>query len=156
LNFYRPVGLDVPILAHFAEWGPRWEYKIDPDNGLWTPKSTQLRSMGQHRGVDFDCAIGTIVHAMADGMVVKSRYESSVDDRQGAGLYLVQIVEMYGYDAWWIRYSHLRIVYVELGERIKRGQPLGESGESGEIERPLLHVDLADRGVPAQYHPIPW
>lgn len=112
--------------------------------------------MGQHRGIDFDCAIGTIVHAMAGGMVVKARYEDTSDARVGAGLHIVQLVIMPGYDAWWIRYSHLRVVYTEVGNKIQRGQPIAESGESGDVERPLLHVDLADRGVPAQYHPIPW
>ncbi len=154
MNFYRPVDERFPILAHFAEWGDRWTYKLDPDTSLWIPKGTTLRTRGQHRGVDFDCPIGSLVCACSDGMVVKARYDSALNPQEGAGLHIIQIVMMPGHDAWWLMYSHLKAIYVGIGDTIHRGQPIAESGRSGAIESPLLHVDLMDPRN--QWHSIPW
>ncbi len=155
-SFYRPVDDRFPVLAHFAEWGTRWFWYVDPDTGMWIPRGSAPGLRGQHKGVDFDCPKGSVVCAVSDGIIAKARFESPIDSNRGAGLYIIQLVQMHGHDAWWMKYSHLKAVYVQVGDEVKRGQPIAESGDSGEVERPLLHVDLADTKHPPQYHPIIW
>ena len=150
MRFTRPVDDRFHISAHFAEWGDRWNYVIDRGTGLWIPKAPETR--GQHRGVDFDVPPGNVVSAIADGMVVRARFESAIRHDVGDGLNVLQIVIMPGHDAWWVKYSHLKAIYVEVGDKLRRGQPIAETGQSGAVEYPTLHVDLMN--TRHQHHPI--
>ena len=156
MNFFRPVDERFPVAHEFAEWGLRYQWLVDKQTGMWIPKGSDPLLKGQHRGVDFDCPIGCVVSAMADGIIVQARNENAINHKMGAGLFIIQIVTMEGHEAWWLKYSHLKRAMVDLGQEIKAGQPIGITGESGDIDRPLLHVDLASPRVPHQYHPIPW
>lgn len=154
MKFFWPIENRYPVLHPFGEWGEQWPSYIDPDTGYWIPKRSEPGQLGQHCGIDFACPIKTLVSAMADGTVVKARYEEALDPQAGAGLHVIQIVNMPGFDAWWLRYAHLDSVYVHLGEKVRRGQPIGESGRTGDASEPMLHVDLMDPH--RQYHPIEW
>jgi murein DD-endopeptidase MepM/ murein hydrolase activator NlpD len=150
--FGRPVDTRFPIWTHYGEKDKRFEWSIDPDNGLWIPVKGAY-GLGQHCGVDFDCPIGTLVHAMADGIIIRARYESAIRDDIGAGLYVLQLVSLPGFDSWTIRYSHLKAVYVRPGQTISRYTAFAESGNSGAALRPFLHVDLMD--LRRQWRDIP-
>lgn len=141
-------------MHHFAEWGNQWDWIVDPNTGMWIPRTSEPGKQGQHRGVDFDCPRGTVIDAMANGMIVKARQDSAIDRKAGCGLYIIQLVEMPGFDAWWIRYTHLNEIYHKVGSLVKRGQAIAETGDSGETDFPKLHVDLMD--TKHQYHPIQW
>lgn len=150
--FRRPVDHQYPIRTPYGEKGRHYQWSIDPDNGLWIPTPGK-DGFGQHRGIDFDCPIGTIVSAMADGIIIQAKYESSVDRKLGAGLYIRQLVILPGYDSWVLRYTHLSSVHVEPGQEVAQGRPIAESGDTGDINRPLLHIDLID--IRKQWHDIP-
>lgn len=154
MNFARPVDDRFPVCANFMDWGDHYVYKIDPETRLWIPKGSDPGVKGQHVGVDFDCFPGTIVSAMSDGIIARSRYESAIYHDRGAGLYVLQLVQMAGYDAWWLKYTHLRRVFVEPGDEVKRGQAIGETGSSGSCDKPILHVDL--QNTHKQFSPIAW
>lgn len=153
--FTRPVDHAFQIQRYYGEKDRRFTWSLDPDNGFWIPIKDQY-GFGQHRGTDFDCPIGTVVRAMADGIIIRRRFESALDAKEGAGLYVLQLVSMPGYDNWVLRYAHLRAVYVEPGDRIVRGQPIAESGNTGDVLSPYLHVDLMNlkrqwRAIPLEY-----
>ena len=154
MKFLRPVDGHHHICAHFMEWDERWPNIVDPATSLWIPKGSQPGRKGQHHGVDFDAPAGTLVSAVADGIIVKARYESAIRQDEGAGLHILQIVQMPGFDAWWFKYSHLQKIHVTVGQSIRRGQPIGETGKSGDAKRDVLHVDLMD--TKHQWHPIQW
>lgn len=138
--FSRPVDLTYPIKAFYGTKDRRYDWSID-DNGLWVPIKGP-EGKGSHRGTDFSCPSGTIVRAMADGLVIRTRFENPLDFSQGAGLYILQLVIMPGYDSWILKYSHLKAVHIEPGTRIYRHTPIAESGESGAAQEPYLHCDL--------------
>lgn len=150
--FNRPV--EAPIRAHYGERDWHYPWSIDPDNGLWIPVKDR-DGLGHHRGTDFDCPLGSVVRAMADGIIVRARFQNALDAKAGAGLYIIQLINEPGYDSWTLRYTHLKAVYVGPGERVKAGQGIAESGNSGAAERPYLHVDLMNlhhqwRAVPLE------
>ena len=123
---------------------------MEPDTGYWLP--IQRDGLGQHRGVDFDCPKGTIVRAIADGVIFSVKHESSLDFKMGSGLRILQLVNMLGHDSWIIKYSHLKAAYVIVGQMVKRFEPMAESGDSGNADHPFLHVDMMD--LKQQYRAI--
>ena len=150
--FCRPVDHTSLIKHYYGEKGKKYDWSIDSDNGLWIPVKGR-DGLGHHHGTDFDCPQGTIVRAMADGIVIRTRYESATDPKQGAGLYILQLVILPGYDSWGLRYSHLKAVYVKPGQKIERFEPIAESGDTGDAECAYLHVDLMN--LKRQWRPIP-
>jgi murein DD-endopeptidase MepM/ murein hydrolase activator NlpD len=139
--FSRPVDTRYPIKTYYGEKDRRYTWSIDSDNGLWLPVRDS-QGFGNHRGTDFDCPPGTIVRAMADGFIIRSRYEDPLDTKIGAGLHILQLVNLPGFDSWVLKYSHLRAVYVRPGHRIARHDPIALSGNTGDALSPYLHVDL--------------
>lgn len=150
--FSRPVEPDYPITAVYGQKAARYTWSMDPDNGFWLPIKGR-DGLGQHRGTDFRCPIGTVVHAMCDGLILRARYENPLDPSEGAGLYILQLVSVPGYDNWVLRYSHLSKRHVKPGDKVYRGECIGETGDTGQLVEPFLHVDLMN--VLRQWRAIP-
>jgi murein DD-endopeptidase MepM/ murein hydrolase activator NlpD len=93
--------------------------------------------LSEHHGVDFRAAPGTPVLAANSGTVVLARelfYEGNcVILDHGQGLFTI--------------YMHFSMFAVHEGESVKRGQVLGESGATGRVTGPHLHVSVLWRGV---------
>lgn len=143
--FSRPVDPTFPIHRYYGEKDAKYDWSIEPENGVWLPVKDP-DGKGHHRGTDFDCPLGAIVRAMCDGMILRARHEKASDPKYGAGLYILQLVSMMGYDNWVLKYSHLKAVYVTPGQQVYRQDAMAESGEG-------LHVDLMDLRL--QWKPIP-
>jgi len=79
---------------------------------------------------------------MVDGIIIRSRFENALDSTLGSGLYIFQLVMLVGYDSWCLKYSHLKASYVSVGQKVKAGEGIAESGQSGDAISPFLHVDL--------------
>jgi len=94
--------------------------------------------LSEHHGVDFRAAPGTPVLAANSGKVLLARdlfFEGNcvmVDHGQG----LISI------------YMHFSKLTVKGGDIIARGQKLGESGATGRVTGPHLHVSVQWRGIP--------
>lgn len=153
MAFTRPVDTLFDISTHFREKNKRYTWSIDPDNGLWIP-TQDAEGLGHHCGTDFACPSGTIVRAMADGFIIRSRFDSSMDTIQGAGLYITQLITMIGYDSWSLKYSHLKSSFVKPGDHVRQGQPIAESGKTGNASYSYLHIDLLD--LKYQWKDISW
>ena len=109
-----------------------------PVNGLVSREYTTGVFPGQtHSGVDFAVAEGTLVTAAADGWVVFTGWHY----RYGNLL----IIQHSG--AFLTFYGHNRSILVEIGEKVKRGQPVAVSGNSGRSTAPHLHFEIRRRGV---------
>ncbi len=86
-----------------------------------------------HRGQDINVKSGTPVYATADGKVVTARWDGNL------GLY-VKINHGNGFHTV---YGHLRRIGVDEGQLVKRGDQLGESGNSGSLATgPHLHYEV--------------
>ncbi|KIM02671.1 MAG: hypothetical protein KN64_14500 [Sulfurovum sp. AS07-7] len=87
-----------------------------------------------HNGVDFKADIGTPIKTTADGVVTRV----IATDTGGYGK-LVVIRHSYGFDTV---YAHLSSVKVRAGQKVKRGQLIALSGNSGRSTGPHLHYEV--------------
>lgn len=92
-----------------------------------------------HTGVDLTAQRGTPVYATGDGRV-------EVAGRgQGLGGYGVCIVINHGY-GFKTLYAHLSDVKVKQGERVKRGEVIGNVGRTGLAQGYHLHYEVIQNG----------
>ena len=94
-------------------------------------KAGKMWSKGYHTGVDFAVKTGTPVLAVADGKIEKASWGASY------GQQVVQKV-----DGGWVIYAHLNAVRVKPGVAVKKGQIVGESGNTGNSSGPHLHFEM--------------
>lgn len=97
----------------------------------------KIRTM--HKGVDMSTDYGVPVYATGDGVVEK------IDNgrrRRGYGRQIL-INHKFGYKT---RYAHLQKILVEPGERVQRGQLIGEVGSTGGSTGPHLHYEVIHLG----------
>ncbi|MBK4713796.1 MULTISPECIES: murein DD-endopeptidase MepM [Tenebrionibacter/Tenebrionicola group] len=85
-----------------------------------------------HRGVDFAMPQGTPVMAVGDGEVVVAK-------RSGAAGYYVAIRHGRSYTT---RYMHLKKLLVKPGQKVKRGERIALSGNTGRSTGPHLHYEV--------------
>lgn len=102
-----------------SNFNPR---RINPVTGRIAP----------HRGVDFAMPQGTPVLSVGDGEVVSAK-------RSGAAGYYVAIRHGRTYTT---RYMHLRKILVQPGQKIKRGDRIALSGNTGRSTGPHLHYEV--------------
>ncbi|MFI3240556.1 MAG: M23 family metallopeptidase [Bacteroidales bacterium] len=90
-----------------------------------------------HEGMDFAADKGTPVFATGNGTVIKAGWNG------GFGR-LVVIDHGYNYKT---KYAHLNSIDVKVGQKVMRGDKIGEVGSSGKSTGPHLHyeVHLKDR-----------
>jgi len=90
-----------------------------------------------HRGVDFAMPSGTPILATADGEVTR------VKNHPFAGKYL----EIKHDGQYHTRYLHLSRIKVRRGQKVKRGDVIARSGNTGRSTGPHLHYELHVKGV---------
>ena len=91
-----------------------------------------------HAGTDFAAPIGTPVFATADGVVTEAGWSS------GYGR-LIKIQHEFGIET---RYAHLNAIRVEVGQRVSRGDRIGDMGNSGHSTGSHLHYEVRVGGEP--------
>ncbi|WP_029906005.1 M23 family metallopeptidase [Prevotella sp. 10(H)] len=91
-----------------------------------------------HAGMDFSANIGTPVYVTGDGVVTLA------DWKQGYGK-CITIDHGFGYETL---YAHLNDYKVRVGQRVTRGEQIGEVGNTGKSTGPHLHYEVHVRGVP--------
>ncbi|MEO6039472.1 MAG: M23 family metallopeptidase [Saprospiraceae bacterium] len=91
-----------------------------------------------HAGLDFPARIGTAIQSTGDGVVVETGWH------QGYGN-CVRISHGYGYETL---YGHMNKIVVHPGETLKKGQKIGEVGDTGLSTAPHLHYEVHYKGNP--------
>lgn len=104
-------------------------YRRDPISGRST----------RHQGVDFATDSGNPIYVTGDGVVESVKFEFFGYGNQ------VVIDHGFGYKT---RYAHLRNIGVVEGMKVKRGECIGESGNSGKSTGPHLHYEVIYKGSP--------
>ncbi|WP_083707849.1 M23 family metallopeptidase [Brevirhabdus pacifica] len=119
LNLYRiaaqkaPFGMPVKSgFRYTSGFGPRWGR--------------------MHKGTDFAAATGTPVYATADGEVIWA-------SRQSAYGKLIKIRHEFGIET---RFAHLNKIHVKVGQRVSRGDRIGDIGNTGRSTGPHLHYEV--------------
>lgn len=95
------------------------------------------KSLRMHTGVDFTAPTGTSIYATGNGVVRKAQRDNS-----GYGL-MVEIDHGYGYTTI---YAHLSKINVRVGQTVKRGEVLGQVGNTGLSTAPHLHYEVVRNG----------
>lgn len=129
-----PVTTDKRIYRLSSSFG----YRTDPFTGRTK----------HHTGVDFALKPGNPVYATGDGVVSNIKFELFGYGNQ------VVIDHGFGYKT---RYAHLKAIGVVEGMKVKRGECIGTSGNSGRSSGPHLHYEVLykDRYVnPANYYDL--
>ncbi|MFT6605834.1 MAG: murein DD-endopeptidase MepM/ murein hydrolase activator NlpD [Halocynthiibacter sp.] len=85
-----------------------------------------------HAGTDFAAAYGTPIYATADGVVTHAGWQS------GYGR-LVKIQHEFGIET---RYAHQAKIRVKVGQRVSRGEQIGDMGNSGRSTGTHLHYEV--------------
>ncbi|MBP1807033.1 murein DD-endopeptidase MepM/ murein hydrolase activator NlpD [Rubellimicrobium aerolatum] len=131
LNLYRVVVDRVPLamplrdaFRYTSGFGPRWGRR--------------------HEGVDMAGPIGTPVYATAEGEVTFAGWMS------GYGR-VVKVRHEFGYETL---YPHLNAIRAEVGQRVSRGDRVGDLGNSGRSTGPHLHYEVRLNGEPV--NPMPY
>ena len=125
LNLYRiavektPFAMPVTGPVRFTSgFGPRWGR--------------------MHEGTDWAGAQGTPIYATADGVVVHAGPQS------GYGR-LVKIRHEFGLET---RYAHMSKIHVSVGQRVSRGDRIGDMGNTGRSTGTHLHYEVHVNGTP--------
>lgn len=85
-----------------------------------------------HEGIDLAGAPGSPIYATADGTVTHAGWESGYGN-------MVEIRHPYGYTT---RYGHLSKVRVEEGQKVSRGERIGDMGSTGRSTGTHLHYEV--------------
>ena len=123
LNIYRiaaekaPFAMPVKGTFRFTSgYGPRWGE--------------------MHRGTDFAAKSGAPIYATADGVVTRAEWGS------GYGR-VVYVKHAFGIET---RYAHMAKIRVKKGQRVSRGQRIGDMGNSGRSTGTHLHYEVRVNG----------
>jgi murein DD-endopeptidase MepM/ murein hydrolase activator NlpD len=95
-----------------------------------------LRTPALHAGIDFRAPIGTPVKVTGAGTVVRAGWNG------GYGR-MVEVDHGHGLTT---RYAHLSKIRVRHGQRLDRGDFVGEAGSSGRSTGPHLHYEVRRNG----------
>jgi murein DD-endopeptidase MepM/ murein hydrolase activator NlpD len=125
MNMYRMAAFKLPFAMPVKDsfrWTSGFGYRRDP-------KGYGNR---MHEGTDMAGAVGTPVYATADGVVTHAGWDA------GYGR-LIKIQHEFGVET---RYAHLSQVRVEVGQRVSRGDRIGDMGNSGRSTGTHLHYEI--------------
>ncbi|AFP30802.1 peptidoglycan DD-metalloendopeptidase family protein [Marinobacter sp. BSs20148] len=134
-NYYNETGESV--LLAFLRWPTEKRFRISsPFSPDRLNPITGRRS--PHNGVDLATPVGTPIVSTGDGVV------SRIGNHPFAGRY----VDISHSGTFETRYLHLSKVLVKRGQRIKRGQKIALTGNSGRSTGSHLHFEFHVNGQP--------
>jgi len=94
-----------------------------------------LKVIRPHAGVDFTAPTGTPVHVTGNGVVEAIKENRT---RSGYGTYIL-INHGFSYQTF---YAHLDKILVKVGQKLTRGDIIGEVGSTGLSVAPHLHYEV--------------
>ena len=125
INLYRiaiekyPFYHPIQVASRFTSgYGPRWGR--------------------MHNGTDFAAPHGTPIRSTADGVVTYVGWQSAYGR-------LIKIKHDFGIET---RYAHLSKFRVKKGQRVSRGQHIGDMGNTGRSTGTHLHYEIRIGGKP--------
>ena len=98
-----------------------------------------------HEGMDFTAPVGTKIYATGEGSVYKVGRVKGFGKR-------IKIKHGFGYTTV---YGHMHKIYVKKDQKVKRGDVIGEVGNTGLSTGPHLHYEVRKNGKaldPADYY----
>lgn len=119
LNLYRIAATRAP-------------FAMPVKNSFRYTSGFGMRWGRMHSGTDFAAPHGTPIYSTADGVVVHAGWQS------GYGR-LVKIQHEFGIET---RYAHMSKIRVKKGQRVSRGDKIGDMGNTGRSTGTHLHYEV--------------
>ena len=127
------VPYSMPVTANFRF-----------TSGFGTRSDPKGRGRRMHLGVDLAGASGTPIFATADGVVVSAKRESGYGNA-------VRVRHDFGFETV---YAHLSKIRVAAGQKLSRGDRIGDMGSTGRSTGVHLHYEVHLNGRPV--NPMPY
>lgn len=131
IDLYRKVAFKTPFSLPLKT---SFRYT----SGFGNRKDPFGRGTRRHEGQDMAGAYGSPIYATADGTVTYAGWES------GYGR-LVKIRHQYGFET---RYGHMSQIRAKVGQKVSRGDRIGDMGNSGRSTGTHLHYEIRIGGSP--------
>ena len=116
-QWVNPIPGDYVLTASFGNDGDRWAHK--------------------HSGQDFAVPVGTPVHSVHGGTVVKAGPNGAGDGPAYGNAVVVKHA-----DGTYTQYAHLSQIDVSVGQQVSTGQTIARSGNTGNTSGPHLHFEV--------------
>jgi septal ring factor EnvC (AmiA/AmiB activator) len=113
-------------------------------SGYGRHKNTDFNTYTFNSGIDISAPLGQVVHAAGSGEVI---YTGSI---KGYG----QIIIIDHGGRITTLYAHLSKILIDIGEKVKKGQIVGQVGDSGGVSSTRLHFEVRVEGKPTD--PMNW
>ncbi|GAG61030.1 unnamed protein product [marine sediment metagenome] len=107
-------------------------------------KNTDFNTYTFNSGIDISAPLGQVVHAAGSGEVI---YTGSI---KGYG----QIIIIDHGGRITTLYAHLSKILIDIGDKVKKGQIVGQVGDSGGVSSTRLHFEVRVEGKPTD--PMNW
>lgn len=130
LALHRIAASQIPFgspTASAVRFTSGFGYRRDPVSG----------GRRLHKGADWAGAYGTPIIATAEGEIVQAGWQS------GYGR-LIRIRHSNGFET---RYAHLAKIRVRVGQKVSRGEHIGDMGNSGRSTGTHVHYEVHRNGV---------
>jgi murein DD-endopeptidase MepM/ murein hydrolase activator NlpD len=131
MNMYRIAAFRLPFAMPVKDrfrWTSGFGYRRDPKGA-----GTRM-----HEGTDMAGSYGTPIYVTADGVVTHAGWDSGYG-RQVTVRHEFGVSTLYG---------HLSDIDVEVGQRVSRGDKIGDMGNSGRSTGTHLHYEIHLNGTP--------
>lgn len=166
-----PLSLDPLGRDHYWLMRPidsnaqNWVLSVYPYGSDGSDSANPLRV---HHGVDMPNPVGTVVRAASSGTVIYSADGrlAQTDIFQNSPSYgnVIVIEHDFGYNGLriWTLYAHLSAAFVEAGDIVRAGEPIGQVGQTGRVTGPHLHFEVRlgrtqeDNRYGNTYNPVLW
>ncbi len=125
MNLYRIAAFKSPF-AMPVKGAFRWT------SGFGNRRDPKGAGNRMHEGTDMAGAYGLPIMATADGVVITAGWNA------GYGR-LVKIKHEFGIET---RYAHMSAIRVKVGDRVSRGDRIGDMGNSGRSTGTHLHYEI--------------
>ncbi|RKN42520.1 M23 family metallopeptidase [Streptomyces hoynatensis] len=116
-HWVSPISDDYELTASFGNSGDRWAHK--------------------HSGQDFAVPVGTPVHAVHGGTVVKAGPNGAGDGPAYGNAVVIKHA-----DGTYTQYAHLSRIDVTVGQQVSTDQRIARSGNTGNTSGPHLHFEV--------------
>ena len=135
-TIYERVKNDIDRIRHIPSIRPVSGGFLNSSFGYRQDPIDDVRRF--HQGQDITVPTGTPIFAPADGVVKRAYYIGGFGNH-------IKIDHNSGYST---TFAHLSKIFVRHGQKINRGDIIGETGNTGRSTAPHLHYEVHYRGTP--------